>query len=247
MLLCAEDDDLGLIEVVHLGRILGLDLEVIPGIEDDLPRVIKAARRRTQTLFAIVGSPNLSVERTLTLEDTLADAAIEGVAIVTLELTQDPHSTLQPALDELLRLEGWMPGVSDDPPSTSPGAPVARTSEPQPSDPTCPTGPLSPVPQLDPIEHEVTSAGNGERTDPLRCTKPNDLDAAPWQSDAFEIPRRVSTWHWALLMLAAVGMAAGAYALQKESPSPVTQSPEVQIIEAAAVPADIDELPSHTP
>jgi hypothetical protein len=70
VLLCAEDDDLELVALVHLGRLRGLDLEVRPGVEIDDAPLLGALRETPQALLVLVRSPHLTAERSRELEAT---------------------------------------------------------------------------------------------------------------------------------------------------------------------------------
>ncbi|MEM6292486.1 MAG: hypothetical protein AAGA54_14525 [Myxococcota bacterium] len=234
MFLCAEDDDLALAGVVHLGREAGLDIEVVTALEWDDGPFIDAIEACDRGLFAIVRSKNLPADRALQLKSTFALARIDGLEIVTLLLSRSPEETLKPLFKKLERLDGW--------------ARPAAAPEPEPAKPDASTGPyprvespghpLAAVPQLEAPEHQVTLSGAvGETTIPTPR-----VDVPPVEDvDVRQLKPR--PWRW---FAAAVGvcMAGGVgYALTQSDPTPAAQAPAptVQVVKAAAVPPDEDD------
>lgn len=70
VLLCAEDDDLDLVALVHLGRLRGLDFEVRPGIEIDDAPLHGALDETPNALLVLVRSEHLSAERARSVKST---------------------------------------------------------------------------------------------------------------------------------------------------------------------------------
>lgn len=63
--LCAEDDDLDLVALVHAARTHGLESEVVPGIERCDDPLVQAFRTFKHSLFVVFVSPHLPHARAL--------------------------------------------------------------------------------------------------------------------------------------------------------------------------------------
>jgi hypothetical protein len=74
VLLCAEDDDLDLVALVHLGRLRGLDFEVRPGVEIDDAPLLGALDETPQALLVLVRSQHLPAARVQELDRTFRRA-----------------------------------------------------------------------------------------------------------------------------------------------------------------------------
>lgn len=61
--LCAEDDDLELVALVHCARAHGLESEVVPGVERCDDPLVQAFRMFKQSLFVVIESPHLGPAR----------------------------------------------------------------------------------------------------------------------------------------------------------------------------------------
>ncbi len=233
MFLCAEDDDLALVGVVHLGRGAGLDIEVVTALEWDDGPFIDAIDACERGLFAIVRSKNLPADRALQLKSTFALARVEGLEIITLLLSRDPYETLKPLFKKLARLDGWTAPARDAAPSAEaarhPAAPSPAKERPDP---------LAPVPQLESPEHLVTLSGMGaEATIPTPRFDPNGID------DVDVRALRPRPWRWVAAAAAACMAGGVGYTLTLTDPTPAAQVParEVEVVEAAIVPPDEDE------
>jgi hypothetical protein len=77
VLLCAEDDDLDLVALVHLARLRGLDFEVRPGVEIDDAPLLGALDDTPHALLVLVRSEHLTADRARELENTFALARTE--------------------------------------------------------------------------------------------------------------------------------------------------------------------------
>lgn len=84
MLLCAEDDDLDLVALVHLARLRGLDFEVRPGIEIDDEPLIGALDETPRALLVVVRSEHLGPERVREIESTFALARTEDQDLISI-------------------------------------------------------------------------------------------------------------------------------------------------------------------
>lgn len=65
VILCAEEDDLDLVELVHLGYQRGISFEVVPGVESSDAPLLETLDRVHRGLFILLRSENLDAERVL--------------------------------------------------------------------------------------------------------------------------------------------------------------------------------------
>lgn len=129
VLLCAEDDDLELVQIVHLARQAGLELEVVAGVEVDDGPLTFSQRVTARGLFVILRSDNLSQERARELKSTFERNKNEQQHLLALRL--DPAHPSK-AVDAIRRRLDQLDGVDRRPSVTTP---ILETENP-------PTGPL---------------------------------------------------------------------------------------------------------
>ena len=98
VLLCAEDDDLELVELVHFGRQRDLEFEVVPGVEVDDDPMAQAVARNAEALFVVLRSEHLSRERALQLKHRFESLRKAGQHLLAIRL--DPERTSD-ALDTI--------------------------------------------------------------------------------------------------------------------------------------------------
>ncbi len=249
VLLCAEDDDLALVGVVHLGRQLGLELEVVTDLECDDGPFLDAIDDCDRGLFAIVRSAHLCADRALQLKSTFAIARREELEIVTLRLTRDPQETLTPVLRRLARIDDWEPEpIPDAATGRFPSAPLpAATPAGSGTRESIPTNaPLGPVLQLDPPEQSVTLSG---RANDATARNPIVGGAGVDPEDEFlVVPRRTRPGAWFVGLSCAALVGAGLWwQMNPAEPERPQVVPEVRVVEAAAVPPDEDDLPEPSP
>lgn len=103
VLLCAEDDDLDLVTLVHAARGRGIEPEVVPGIEGCDDPLVQAIRQFKPALFVVFESPHLEQARAL---EALALFERGRSADQQMILTRlEPHAP-EPVLEEIcLQLE----------------------------------------------------------------------------------------------------------------------------------------------
>jgi hypothetical protein len=136
VLLCAEDDDLELIQVVHRGRQRGVELEVVPGVDlDDAPlrEVLRSAQR---VLFVVVRSNNLSLDRVKELKTVFASAKTAEHHLLALRLDPGRADASVDAIVRRLQQLGWTEDDSRPTGRSATPSPLPRDDSVKPLDPS---------------------------------------------------------------------------------------------------------------
>jgi len=132
VLLCAEEDDLELVELVHLGRLHGLELQVVCGVEDLDDPYIDAMEHTERVLFVMFLSDHLSQPRALELDALFERYRKPGQHMMALPLKlSDPQSTLLMIERRLAELSGHRSPIRSrltERPLTAQGATRSRPS-----------------------------------------------------------------------------------------------------------------------
>ncbi len=125
MLLCAEDDDLDLVALVHLARLRGLDMEVRPGVESDDSALLGALDETPRALLVIVQSEHLGPERAREIESTFALARTDDQDLIAIRFERrhvgECLESIAKRLEEL--------GCESDAVSTTPDASTGRLAK----------------------------------------------------------------------------------------------------------------------
>jgi hypothetical protein len=165
VLLCAEDDDLELVELVHLGRQAGIELEVMPGVEADDGVLVESLTRCDASLFVVLRSYNLSSARALELKTVFETHRTDAQHLLALRLNQNRTDHALNIIERRLKQIG-----DEDQPCLPPYE-------------TLPTGPYPVVPR--------TETPVAERTPiPVRVEKAVEDAALREQDEAVKSPSR---------------------------------------------------------
>ena len=178
VLLCAEDDDLDLVSLVHVGRQRGLALEVRPGVENDDGPLLSALDDTPRALLVLIRSENLSAERALAIKSTFTLARTDEQDL--LAVMFDPER-VEAALEMIAtRLEQLGPDPSLPDVVISPDAATSRlTPLGMPIDPTA-DGDFD-------VDIDVSSSSSAPAAEfDVTIRQTLDLDAAPPSSDPTE-------------------------------------------------------------
>lgn len=109
VLLCAEDDDLELVRLVHLARQRGIELQVIPGVESRNEPFYQAFQKVKHGLFVVLRSDNLDHERALHIDFVFERMRLPTQVLMTQRLSSDPDgaAVLLGAIDcRFMQLKG---------------------------------------------------------------------------------------------------------------------------------------------
>jgi hypothetical protein len=240
VLLCAEEDDLELVALVHLGRQRGLALEVRPGVEVGDGPLLCALDDTPRALLVLIRSDNLPAQRALALKSTFALARTDEQDLLAVRF--DP-ARVEAALEVIARkLEqlGPDPALVDvvcaDAATnrlTPVGMPIIVEAD---DDIEIDIDESSSAPVVDVTEYDVTIRQSIEHTGPSWVE-------APAYEEAIAIGRPRSRKRVLVGVLAFGGLAAaatfGAMAMGDES------APRVEV--APATPVEVIEAPVPDP
>jgi len=103
VLLCADEDDLELVSLVHHARERGIELQVVPGVESYDDAMVQAFRRFKHALFILLASPHLPQSRTFEGMQMFELGRQPGQHIAVCQLRPDEPEVMLAAIEQQFR------------------------------------------------------------------------------------------------------------------------------------------------
>ena len=259
VLLCAEDDDLDLVALVHLARLRGLDFEVRPGVEVDDAPLLGALDETPHALLVLVRSEHLTADRARQLENTFALARTDEQDLLAIRFERRRVGECLEEIAKRLEQLGSNGGEVDAPAADASTGRIARVG----------------LPIAMEIDFDVDFDDDAAERAPefevtARGTMSDFVKSAPAAGDVVRMPtvasrpmptaaapRRMPLWFGLgaalgglVLGVIWIGLSAGSEAATQQ-PAPVTDvASEVKVIEAVEPEPVVDEAwppPEATP